>query len=414
MVSTSVLKQISNLTDVDFNGAQLDLGVIGIDKIFITWYHDVNYGQDEYGCTTLPNIFHTWFVDKNTGQVTNARGVECSPYWGWSSLRSLYYDQASKKWYLLFGGARYQSASYGYPFVTVIDLSTLSVVKHIELSTASGASSIEVIANLINGKVLLSYAGSLYVTDFSSIMTASNLDTLPKTSIGPGEGAPLGASKIVRKSSGVLYIHDYSGAQLGSINIGYDPFVPTPIYHNNMPSIFGWSFTQSTAYVIHFDGSFITKTMSTYSGAPWQASIHALGVKLFYNIQSSGGLYTVIYDPLSDTITSTTAPCIFGLTKPDSAICTNGVQGIAATIYKFTPDSYFKVTQISGRTIKVTDPAGNPVANRTVYMWRPSAITNHYIGVDDNPPATAVTDANGNVTIPTTFPDNSLVAVVVK
>jgi len=403
MPTSTLIKQICTVDDdCDINSPPLDLSVIGIDKTFIHWYHDVSYGSDEYGCTSLPNIFHVWLIDRN-GNHVNVTGNECTPYWGWGRLKSLYYD--GSKWYILWAGVRYTSANTGYPFIMVIDLSNPDSPSTTILQGSSTISSpSNIIVNIQNGKVVYSQHNSAaYIFDFNDLLTASSLDDVLANAIAINVGVGhhiglLGSDKIVIVDNNRnWYIYDYSGTQLYNGTLSAYPDAPIPIYYQGTQAVWVWRIDQSSATIIKDDGTTVTKSVTAYTGDTWKFGVYAIGVKMFIAIEPAGE--GILYDPINDVMTTgIPVDCpIISFGKPNNMVCVDKIVGYA-NFKKFVPDSYF-IVSVNGNKVTVTDSAGNPLSGKTVYMWKLTALTNLYAGID-NTYQTATTDANGQVTIP--------------
>lgn len=409
MPTSTLIKQICTSDDCDINSSQLDLSLIGMDRAFVHWYHDVNYGSDEYGCTSLPEIFHAWLIDRQ-GKHVNALGRECIPYWGWNMVKSLHYDR--DRWYILWAGSKYTGPSRGYPFAAVIDVSDPDKpVAHVVESSREASMGCNIIANMLNNNVVFIYpsggAPRVAVFSFDELLSSSSLDELLANALDIGEwdwAAPVGDRIFVCRGSEYA-VYDYGGNKLQSGSIDYCE-LPIPLYYRGEPAVFIWRFTESRIIIVKEDGTVVTKSAPSYSGESWKFGVYAIGVKIFYAVEPAKK--AILYDPISDAITvDIDVDCpIVSTGRPDDLICFDRVLGYAK-YSKFVPDSYIKIV-VNNDVAIVTDANGNPIPNRKVYMWRVSALTNYYVGIDRHY-VVGTTDESGRVRIPL----NGVVAIAV-
>ncbi len=399
MPTSQLIRQICTASsDCDFNSSPLDLGLIGMPYTFIHWYHDVNYSADEYGCTTLPNIFHTALIDRQ-GNIVWIE--QCTSRWGWTEVKSLWFD--GSKWYVVYAGARYVSGSAGYHFVQVIDISNPAapvIVKTIE-ETVQRSTHLSAYVNLLNGKVIFASGGAgSFITDMNTILNATNLDQVKQTAISMGSRAtPLGADRILVPVTETSFeIRDYSGTLITSgttpVSMG---FLLTPVFKGTTPALFGWRFDQTQAVIIDYNGLVSTKPTPAYTGTLWHVGTASTGLKVIYGVGPAQRI--LVYDGLTDTVTTDIiSDCpVVSTGKPEDMVCIENISGYGK-YSKFIPDTYLKVVT-TGSTVRITDPAGNPQANKTVYFFKVSFLTNRFVGID-NSYVTGTTDSDGYVTIP--------------
>jgi len=374
MPSIVKLVSISTLDDVEIMSGIHLLRGLPEEILFLGWYHDVHYGNDEYGCTSVPNIFHNWLVkrsDLEAGQLThvNALGSECTDF---VAGRIEYIPD---KKLLILGGYRYTSTGAGYPkviFIDVTDPENPSVLKEIEYPSEYTGSPYA--TPLYNPKHNLLFIGvhkafKVYYDTLENVMNVTSIDQIPNSIDGYYIVYPLDEDRILMMSSGnTLDGYDIVNQQIISLGWEFGISFRTPNY---LVYVYKDANNHVIVRFVNLSDLSIANEYNTNSEVSgWvhdYVTIIGAGDKVIVINAESNELFVV--DPDNGIEYSTTLPeqCVWGARTDDGIIyCTHLYTG-KGDIKKFEADQYYKVS-IQGATVCVTDKDGNPLANKPVYV----------------------------------------------
>jgi len=376
MVSLTRLAQISNLSDV--------IGTLVVIKhpsgrfVYKPWYHDRNYGSDEYGCTSLPNIFHHWLLkleDVEAGNLANhinLLGTECTDL---VHITSSYVPQKKA---LLIAGYTYVGANTGYPRVVIVDLSdplNPRVIKDLRHSRSGSPARTAVVYSAKHDKMLIGVLGpetAVYYGTWDEVLNASNIDSLTKLADGYWGMLPIDNDRVMIGGPSGRAVVDLSTmtVQTPSDNPNIDNL--GNLVHRTYDKLV--TIVVDTTYKIRFLDLDLNVVSEFDTGLPKPDNLEKLWIAtdgINVVVIDNHNMKILLVDPTNGikATTDISEVCAWGdLVDKGYILCTDFIEGTGKFV-KLVLDGYYSVSRQNNK-VCLSDEAGNPVTNKTVYVCR--------------------------------------------
>ena len=411
MVSSTLLCQVGGLNDID--GVTWTLPAPYDKYLYVGWYHDLNYNQDEYGCTSLPNIFHIWLLDETqlTGQTypniphINLFGQECTP---WVVFRTLHFMARQEKFYLFLGGYDYSDKRKFMSLVDITDPTKPSVVKTIKDDTGTGDwwNNLMAVYNPDRDEfIYIDISGNVRRLSFSAFLNATKFT----------DGEVVKATGLSSAIEGVYaWNSDYmliKVSQYGTANKYYG------LYHRKngtVTDISAFDFDDiASKYALKYnisDGALtsidlidkstrtVSKTLTlNISGVNNKYINPDLGDGILFIGNRGDTVIAVIKYDGSYYIYTSPVKLYQASYRKGNIYTFEHYSNIATTgkLYKITLDVFYYVKPTTSPDVfQLVDQNGNPVANKTIYL-----IQDYGWSLNDGY-TTVTTDANGYFKVP--------------
>ena len=375
MVQLVTLLTLSSYNDVGISPGPVVLRFLSPEYIYIEWYHDTQYPNDEYGCTSLPNIFHHWLMkreDLEAGKDThiNLLGSECTDFLGSFPTVSI------RRKALIIGGYRYTGPNMGPPKVVIVDISnpeSPSVIKELELSTsASDYPPARVLYSEKHDLILIGYSFpsvKLHYGTWDEVINASHIDDLPSID-GYSDPWPIDGDKCIVRGSAGTAVFDFTTKTATPLTLpgAHPKFLRTPSY-----LVIVYETDTNTIGVQFRDVSDLSLVGDIDTGKSYPSDDDLLlevpvGDKVVIIDSDRKVMFSVdVNGNIGDEV-SIPDVCAWGDRSNDGTIlCTDVGYGPGGRIKKLVGDTYYSVTLSNGKAC-IKDNAGNPVPNKQVFV----------------------------------------------
>jgi len=411
MVTSTLLCQVGGLNDIE--GQTWPLPAPYDKYLYVGWYHDLNYSQDEYGCTSLPNIFHIWLVDETqlTGQTypniphINVFGQECNP---WVVFRTLHFIARQGKFYLFLGGYDYSDKRKFMSLIDITNITSPVIVKTIKDDTGTGDwwNELEAMYNPDRDEfVYIDITGKIRRLSFLAFLNATKFsdgEIVKDTGLNPAiVGAHAWDSDYI-----IMLIGQYgtTNRYYGLYNRKNGTITDiTPFDLSDIVSKYALKYNISNNVLTSIDlidksTRTLAKTLTVnISGVPDNFFSADLGDGiLFMGNKGSTVIAIIKYD---GSVYQYTSPVkLYRASYRKGNVYTfEHYSGISTTgkVYRITLDVFYYVKPTtSPDTFQLVDQTGSPVANKTVYL-----IQDFGLNLNDGY-TTVTTDANGYFKVP--------------
>jgi len=420
MPTATQLARISAATDIDLNQNLRELSAIVLPGwVVFPWYRDTTYGSDEYGCTSIPNIFHLWLVDLSqlNGQTppnvphVNVLGSECVDHWLWGNIVA--FVRQGKK-YLVIGGGRYEGANTITPRLIIVDITDPNnpqVVKQLEDTGTKSSAHHVLYCPKSDTFYVVTSDGVLRKGTWDEVMNATSLRDLTAVK----DYGTVVALIALTQTKALVYndsqgIYEILNMETGQIEGTFTP--PSghfPVTSTKKLYILERDENANIVAVHVYDPDTLTeeKVFNLPSPVPapspaWALAVAAVGDVILWIVDNT--LYVI--DVANETVNTVTLPINVSGTVPinmyegalllfekgDHCALTNG------WLYKVVLDAYvYARYDPSTKKVCVYDEAGNPVANRTLYIGEITPATWNRGGA--TPKVTRTTGSDGCVDI---------------